>query len=290
VSARRRSLIAGANAWFRARESTRPAEERLLHDPWANLLAERDPRVLLVRGLRRLVPALGTSIRDLAVAHCVRHRALDQLVLAAVARDGFRQVVVVGAGYDTRPLRFQEALAGVRWIEVDDPETQRRKRRRLAAPGERPPIEYAAVDLERESVTAALARAHLHPGLRTCYVLEGLVHYLSARALDSLLRGLGQAGPPSRILLSFIDAQMRPRATPTVMALFELMGERPRQLLETPRLTSLLARHGYSDLRLWGFAEQLRDFVPEAVRARRSLAPRWWQTVAQAESLPPKVC
>src|SRR5688572_9746534 len=118
------------------------------------------------------------------MAHCVRHRALDQLLLAAVGRDGFRQVVVIGAGYDMRAFRFRAELQGVRWIELDDAGTQERKRHRLAQLGGTQSIGYASTDLEREPLAPVLARAGYDPDQATCYVLEGLVHYLSAPALS----------------------------------------------------------------------------------------------------------
>jgi O-methyltransferase involved in polyketide biosynthesis len=41
---------------------------------------------------------------------------------------GLAQVVIVGAGYDGRALRFRKS--GVRFLELDHPSTQRDKRRR----------------------------------------------------------------------------------------------------------------------------------------------------------------
>jgi methyltransferase (TIGR00027 family) len=58
----------------------------------------------------------------------------DRASLAALER-GVRQVVVLGAGYDGRALRF--ATPGVTWFEVDHPATQSDKRARLAALGAR---------------------------------------------------------------------------------------------------------------------------------------------------------
>src|ERR1022692_1826232 len=52
----------------------------------------------------------------------------DRVVLNAIER-GVTQLLVVGAGYDGRSLRY--ARAGVRWFEVDHPDTQSDKRARL---------------------------------------------------------------------------------------------------------------------------------------------------------------
>jgi methyltransferase (TIGR00027 family) len=279
----RRSLIAGANAWFRARESVRLVPERILEDPWAQLLADRDPRLLLVRGLRHLLPPLSTAIAELLVAHCVRHRALDQLLLAAIG-DGFRQVVVVGAGYDMRAFRFAGALEGVAWIEIDDPWTQARKLQLLNGIPRLAELRFASTDLERERVSTPLARAGFDPSRPTCYLLEGLIHYLSPASLGSLLAGLAESAAPARILLSFIDARMGAHVTPGLAALFALMGEHPRSLLNAPALADQLSALGYRGFRAWSLAEQIREFVPPAVVARRHLEVRWWQSVAQADS------
>src|SRR3954451_13224315 len=56
----------------------------------------------------------------------------DQAALDAIAR-GVDQVVIVGAGYDDRALRFRSP--GVRFFELDHPDTQEDKERRLQALG-----------------------------------------------------------------------------------------------------------------------------------------------------------
>src|SRR4051794_26490410 len=66
----------------------------------------------------------------------VRTRVIDDMLRAFVA-DGGRQVLLLGAGYDSRARRFGDELRGVTFFEVDHPATQEHKRRVLAggAPG-----------------------------------------------------------------------------------------------------------------------------------------------------------
>src|SRR6516164_9686382 len=65
-----------------------------------------------------------------AMARHLRGRTafFDRVVVNAMERE-VTQVVSVGAGYDGRALRY--AKAGVRWWEVDHPDTQADKRARL---------------------------------------------------------------------------------------------------------------------------------------------------------------
>ena len=63
-----------------------------------------------------------------------RTRFVDEQVAAAIAA-GLRQVVICGAGYDDRALRFR--TTGVRFFELDHPATQDDKARLLAGGGRR---------------------------------------------------------------------------------------------------------------------------------------------------------
>lgn len=56
----------------------------------------------------------------------VRTRFFDAQVESAIA-NGVRQIVILGAGYEDRALRFR--TPGVRFFEVDQPATQHDKTR-----------------------------------------------------------------------------------------------------------------------------------------------------------------
>src|SRR5271156_2738469 len=62
----------------------------------------------------------------------VRTRFIDELMERAV-RGGVTQLVILGAGFDTRAHRFAELLKDVAIIEIDYPATQEYKKRRVEA-------------------------------------------------------------------------------------------------------------------------------------------------------------
>jgi methyltransferase (TIGR00027 family) len=85
----------------------------------------------------------------------------DRASLAALKR-GVRQIVILGAGYDGRALRF--ATPGVTWFEVDHPATQSDKRARLAALGAPTHgIAFVPIDLNRDDLVRSLASATTEP-------------------------------------------------------------------------------------------------------------------------------
>lgn len=117
-----------------------------------------------------------------------RTRFVDGQVVAALAR-GIGQIVILGAGYDDRALRFR--APGVRFFELDHPDTQGDKRRRLAAiQADVADLTLAPIDFRCDDVAAVLAANGHDADRASLFVCEGLLVYLDQRTIMGLLRGL----------------------------------------------------------------------------------------------------
>src|SRR5207253_7458590 len=126
----RASRTAEQNALFRALESALPARKRLFNDPLARSFITW-PLSLVARlgvmpGLREMVPWLIDSrwpgVRSSVVA---RTRLIDD-ALAAALDNGIEQLVILGAGFDSRAYRMSR-LRALDVFEVDHPDTQAAK-------------------------------------------------------------------------------------------------------------------------------------------------------------------
>ncbi len=177
---------------YRARASTWP--QPIMTDRWAAALAG-DEGQRIAAGFDRHWPAMETWLA-LRVAY------LDRLVALATDRLSVRQVVILGAGYDTRAARMPKS--GVRYFEVDHPDTQAAKRARLAAlPGY--PVDaatYAPCDFEREDPVDRLRAAGLSTRVPTLVLWEGVVPYLTEAAVRATATTLARGLDP-RSLLAF---------------------------------------------------------------------------------------
>jgi len=150
------------------------------------------------RGLQRTTPAR----RDRAIAELdaipLRVSAIDRELEAAVSA-GCTQVVILGAGLDTRALRMS-VLAQVVVFEVDHPATQAHKRRKTSTlrPLARS-LRFVPVDFERTDLTACLDEAGFEPEQTTAWIWEGVVMYLTDGALRRTLEHVahGSAGGSS---------------------------------------------------------------------------------------------
>jgi methyltransferase (TIGR00027 family) len=133
---------------------------------------------------RRLCEGM-QPLRRLRPGILPRTRFFDGQVLAAISA-GIPQVVICGAGYDDRALRFRSP--GVRFFELDHPATQADKARRLAA--DLRDVVLAAADFRDDDVAAVLAAAGHDASLPTLFLCEGLLIYLDQAVILRLLAGL----------------------------------------------------------------------------------------------------
>ncbi|MDX2167629.1 MAG: SAM-dependent methyltransferase [Deltaproteobacteria bacterium] len=195
-------------ALFRALESCRrPAAARLFTDPYAARLlgwplsaaAHLAALPLLGGAVVRLVDRRAPGARSSAVA---RTRLIDDAVQAAL-RDGIRQLVVLGAGFDCRAHRLP--LGGARVFEIDHPATLAAKRARLAALGAGGAVTYVAADFNRSTIAEVLSAAGIDRQVPAVFLWEGVTNYLSAAAVDATLRAIAAMAPGSRLLFTYVD-------------------------------------------------------------------------------------
>jgi methyltransferase (TIGR00027 family) len=183
-----------------------------------------------------------------------RSQYAEQKAEAAIA-NGVRQIVVLGAGYDTFPYRAREA-DGLRLFEVDHPMTQEDKRKRLAAAGIDVPqrVSFVAVDFEKESFAERLKSEGFDPTRPAFFIWLGVIYYLNK---ESGFESLGTVSVfPGKVELVF-DYVNTPseNVAPEVLAAREAMlkrvaqyGEPARNFIETDVMHAVLARCGFVEV------------------------------------------
>ena len=123
---------------------------------------------------------------------------LDATVRAEAER-GIAQLVLLGAGYDSRPYRMADALRGVEVYEVDLPEMSRIKRRKVRRLlGGEPPanVRYVEIDFTRQDLGERLAAAGYDRDAPTLFVWSGVAPYLPEEAVREVLSFVASQGSP----------------------------------------------------------------------------------------------
>jgi methyltransferase (TIGR00027 family) len=148
--------------------------------------------------------------RNQVTAVVRRHMIIDELMCEAVGRThGPRQVVILGAGFESRSYRFKHLP--VRWFEIDLPEPAIEKERILKERGIKDDpqiIKRVKLDLVTDDWVAALKEAGWDPTVPTFYILEGLIYYMTTEEAVALLTSIPDV-PGSRIALSIIESRLQ---------------------------------------------------------------------------------
>ena len=212
-----------------------PFAEQMLDPGWTKVAS-----MLRLPGLRRL--GRNRTFAYLGARTCF----YDQFVTKALNVD-VRQVVILGAGYDSRAWRF--ARPGVVFYEVDLSATQAVKRARSPEGG---PV-YVPADVTDPSLGESLMAAGFQPDEPTAITAEGLTMYLTEQQVVHMLGLLSALCLSGRLAVNFgvgfeVQGSKRGRVGRKVMA---AGGEEFRFRLTPSDAPALMTKTG------WTINEQL---------------------------------
>jgi methyltransferase (TIGR00027 family) len=250
------SKMAELIALHRVAESRKPEGERICYDPYAVYFV--DPETLAFAAsnpektkemseyYERLFPGLGNSIR-------ARVRYFDDFVRATI-NEGLRQLVILGAGYDTRAYRIEGLKGKVRVFEVDHPDTQSVKIEKVKEifgflPGH---VIYVPVDFETDNFGERLVAQGYDRSLKTLFLLEGLIMYIPPEAVDETLSFVVKnSGKGSAILFdyypeSLVDGSCELEAGKNIHNYLIQIGEPLKFGIKEGMVESFLAERNFS--------------------------------------------
>jgi methyltransferase (TIGR00027 family) len=190
------SRTAEFNALFRALESSRrPRSRRLFEDHLAPGFLGREGYTWF---LLSLIPLVGRfvpwdidskwpGVRSSAIG---RTCWIDDQLRDAL-KDGISQVVILGAGFDCRAYRLR-GIEKTRVYELDHPSTLSAKvkclKRLLGTIPEN--VTFVEVDFACQDFAEVLDSSGFDRAIPTFFLWEGVMHYLTAEAVDMTIRSI----------------------------------------------------------------------------------------------------
>ncbi|MEU6748481.1 class I SAM-dependent methyltransferase [Spirillospora sp. NPDC046719] len=143
----------------------------------------------------------GPVRRESRTAVCTRSRyAEDRLAAGA-----FTQYVILGAGLDSFAWRRPDLLGSLTVFEVDHPASQAWKLQRVTELGL--PLSdsqvFVPVDFEAQPVRDVLGAAGFDWARPAMFCWTGVAPYLTAQAIESMLRTIAAAAPGSEVVFSY---------------------------------------------------------------------------------------
>lgn len=135
-----------------------------------------------------------------------RTRYTDGLLERAAAA-GVEQVVVLGAGFDSRAYRLHDAYPKLRFFEVDLPAVIEAKKRNIARVlgGLPAHVHYAPIDFNTQSLADVLPGAGYDRRRRSFFILEGVSMYVSEQGVAATFEFVSGNSPPgSEIVYDYV--------------------------------------------------------------------------------------
>ena len=202
------SFTAEVNAVIRTFETEKPESERLCYDPFAIGFLGATNRVI-----GRIPPLRKLGLWYLEREHplildCIpaRTRYIDEYLNERID-DGIQQLIILGAGYDSRAYRIEGLKGKVTVFEVDEPETQKRKIKLVKRMINPLPsnVVYVAIDFNKEKLPQRMFQSGYNKDKKSLFIWEGVTPLLTAEAVDETLNFVAEnAGPGSSILFNYI--------------------------------------------------------------------------------------
>lgn len=195
------SRTAWGAALCRLIEQSEPPASRLFNDPVVGRLL--DPMAVALAGgtMRELyLSEMGSGTFG---AQVMRTRYIDDVV-TGLAEGGITQVVILGAGLDTRAFRLP-ALAGASVYELDLPGSQEYTVERLRdVPALAAAVRFVPADLTTQPLGDVLDAAGLDRTAPVLFVWEGVTQYLPEAAVRSTLACIGASVPGSALVFTYV--------------------------------------------------------------------------------------
>ncbi len=178
----------------------------------------------------------------------------DQLYEAT--KEGVRQYLILGAGFDTFAYRHPTWASELSIIEIDHPTTQAVKKDYLSKAGIAPAnnVSYCPIDFEHTSLPEGLASSPFDPHVPTVVSWLGVIFYLTRPAIEETFQFALSLPSPSRFVfsfippLSFIDDPDEREIIKSILARTAELGEPIISLFEPSELQEWLLRLGFSNV------------------------------------------
>lgn len=250
------SQTAEGTAAGRAIASYRLEKDRLFEDRFARGFLKFGYRVIV--DLLRL-PGIGTALLAMRERQLpgimgnllCRTRFIDDTLRDALKR-GFDQVVILGAGFDSRAYRIP-GIDRVRVFEVDHPTTQAWKQTRLKRllgilPSH---VTFVPIDFDQQDLAHVMPATGFRSGNQTFFIWEGVTQYITAEAVDATFRYISRiVATGSEIAFTYIhrgiiNSSVDFKGSQRLISNLKRQGEPWTFGIDPAEITQYLAKRGF---------------------------------------------
>jgi methyltransferase (TIGR00027 family) len=209
MKAEKTSRTAQYMAFFRALETQRDINNRLFSDPYA--IHFLDSKLRLATRLSKyaivskyISNTINKKIPGAFSSGIARTKYIDELLLTAIS-NGAQQVIILGAGFDTRAVRL-DFLKTIPVIEIDHPNTSNFKAEIYKNRIERIPenVRFLQIDFNKQSLDQLAIEHNLDFSKPTVVIWEGVTNYLTEDAVKNTFSFILKFAKNSYVIFTYV--------------------------------------------------------------------------------------
>jgi methyltransferase (TIGR00027 family) len=258
VNRKNPSKMAEGIAMQRFAESSKGKDERICHDPYAVHFIS--PEIIefgikhpeeakaRIKHMENLFPGLSNSI-------IARVRYFDDFVEKSI-KEGIEQLIILGAGYDTRAHRIKGLKGKIKVFEVDHPNTQSFKIHKIKEifGSTHDNVAYVPVDFETEKFSQKLFDRGYDSSKKTLFIMEGLIMYIPNGAVDEILSFVVENSAKGSSIIfdyypkSVVDGTCKLEIGKNIRNFLIQQGEPLQFGIDEPQLEEFLSKRGFTEI------------------------------------------
>lgn len=200
-------------ALFRALETKRDANDKLFSDNYAIHFLEAKLRFAAHMSkysiIRKYISnTIQKKIPGALSSGIARTKYIDDLLQSTVA-NGVKQVIILGAGFDTRALRL-DFLESIPVIEIDHPNTSNFKTETYKSRiGNLPKnIKFYQIDFNKQSLEDLAQQYNFDFTKPTTIIWEGVTNYLTEDAIKNTFGFIAKFTTNSYVIFTYIHKKI----------------------------------------------------------------------------------
>jgi methyltransferase (TIGR00027 family) len=137
-------------------------------------------------------------------AQICRTRYIDEVILNEFSK-GKKQLVILGAGYDTRAYRLP-TIEKIKVFEIDLPSMQNDKKKKLQKylGGIPANVTFIPIDFDTQTLESVFKGTAFDPSLPTIFIWEGVTQYIIADSVNNTLAFIGKTSRGNVIVFTYV--------------------------------------------------------------------------------------
>ncbi len=239
----------------RVYESSKPEDERICYDPLAKHFISPEKMEYIIKHPEEAFEVMERHVPGLMNSLIARVRYFDDYLKKCISAN-FEQIVILGAGYDTRAYRIK-GIKSIKVFEVDHPNTQRFKLKKIKEIYSSAPkhITYVSIDFETQKLSQELYNNGYNKLLKTLFIIEGLIYYIPPNAAAETLTFIAKnTGKGSAVIFDYfpetvVDGNNKTEIAQNLRIFPQLQGEPLQFGINEEEIKKYLTQFGFTHVK-----------------------------------------